>query len=113
MIYAATHYSRDLACGTAGKMLMIAHKIAPKMTEKYLSQIGVEQSKTRIPKDEFSSGNLYKFERDGRVYGDYTEKQKGSLIDWWRVHKPERKYTATIAACATVAAIGATFLKSR
>lgn len=59
IVYAAEHSTRSIVVGDAGKMIVLAQRLAPRLLDAYLVRSGFDSQKTDRPKSADAPNNLY------------------------------------------------------
>lgn len=91
ILYAAEHPTRSIVVGDAGKMVVLAQRLAPQLLDAYLVRSGFESQKTNQPKSADAPNNLYvPIAGFDRSEGDLQDKTQPSLLTKLDTNPPLR-----------------------
>lgn len=115
LLYAAEVPARDVVVGGAGRLMLAAQTIAPKLMDRVSAYMGYTQQQTNRPKSPSDEGNLYQ-PAQGVQRDDGRTGSRGvpSVYTWLRTH-PKTTWLAIGAGAAALAAINgvAAYVESR
>jgi NADP-dependent 3-hydroxy acid dehydrogenase YdfG len=104
LLYAAEVPARDIVVGGAGRLMMAAQAIAPKLMDRVGAYMGYTQMQTNKPRSPSDDGNLYAPSPNAqRDVGRNGSRGVPSLYTWFRTH-PTAKMLAVGAGAAALAA---------
>ena len=113
MLYAAQHPTRDISAGGAAKSFIWGERFTPRLLDKMLVRTGFKGQMTDEPKAADAPANSYRpIDGQNRVYGDFSDQSKGSLLTWFDTHPLAGRAIKTALLGAAVFAVSRT-LRSR
>ena len=102
VVFAAEHPVRDLFAGGSGKMMALQQFSGPRQMDAYMAKVAVRQERTRDPRPEGMTGNLYEPTSDDRAQGDYSGRARSfSLYTFLQTHPKARVAVAGSVLLAT------------
>ncbi len=109
IIYAAEKAPRDLVAGGAGKGMILAQRLSPRLMDALMLRGGFDSQRTDTPKSEDAPDGLFgPVEGYDSARGDFGgESLSRSLTTWLDTHPAARRGVLAGAALATLAALRA------
>lgn len=110
IVYAAEHPSRSIVVGDAGKIVVLAQRLAPQLLDAYLVRSGFDSQKTNQPKSADAPNNLYApIAGFDRSEGDLQDKTQPSLLTKLDTNPTLRWGAIAVGGIATLAVLAEVF----
>jgi len=104
ILYAAEHAPRDLVAGGAGKQILLAQRLSPRLMDAFMSRVGYDTQKTDQPKPESAPDGLYNpVPRHDTIEGDRGGLSR-SFLTWLDTH-PKAKLGVAVGTILGAAAL--------